>query len=246
MLTRIRKSVAGASFGILGIAGLIALGACGDIDRSPLSSSEVAVDQPAGTPPGLAPAPSRHTGMLVFSPRASVFAAAKKADEIREREDGEVLYYGEDSDWFDPKESDKLKVQFVTYVDKKKDEVQVEKVEFRFWKNTMVPPEGAPEEKGKYQITMKVWSGWTLDQVLVQFEPTGTKFEKIPALMTVKLRGNISVAEAREYVVWHVSGNGTVSKVYALVLPDKNGVRFQIVVPGFSDWEWDDIPEGEG
>ena len=246
MLNRFRKSVTGATFAIFGIAGMIALGGCGDIDRTPLGSSEGVADQPTrSTPPGMAPAPSRNTGMLVFSPRAPMFSAAKKADEIREGPYGGDLYYGEDSDWFDPRKSGDLKVQFVTYTDKKKDEVQVEKVDFKFWRRTMVPPKNAVKKRGKYEITMKVWSGWSLDQVLVQFEPSGMEFEKTPALMTVKLRGNISVDDARDYVVWHVSGNGNVTKVYAMVLADRTGVRFQIVVPCFSDWEWDDIPEAE-
>ena len=51
--------------------------------------------------------------------------------------------------------------------------------------------------------------------------------------------------EGEEAFIYHVSENG-VTKVPVKIKVKKSGFLLTIRVPGFSDYNWDDMPEGEG
>jgi hypothetical protein len=94
-----------------------------------------------------------------------------------------------------------------------------------------------PSDDGNYWITMRVISGTTLSDVAVQFNPSGLTFTPA-ATLSIKLLGPLDLS-GLEYV-YHVSGDGSVTKVRVHAYPEATGWRVDIEVPGFSKYVIDD------
>ena len=86
---------------------------------------------------------------------------------------------------------------------------------------------------GTHDITMTVYSGTTLDDVNVVFEPSGLQFDE-PADLRIKLGGPANAGNVQQ--AQHIHGNGAYVESVSTET-DKNGNSYLVVelkVPGFS------------
>jgi hypothetical protein len=238
------------ALGILGIAGLIALGACGDIDRHPFDSTEVTAE-PIGD------SALSSGGVLVFSPRALMTSAAKKVSGAEDLKRAKKV-----KKTFRSARNGNMTLWFPKYGDDRI--LRVKKATFSVKKNSIAGAK--PNRKGNYRISMEVTTGTKLDDIVIRFTPSGMAF-KPKAKLKLLLKGTMDVGGARklatgpddeddsdladeadegeEAFIYHVSKGG-VTKVPVKVKVKKSGFLLTIRVPGFSDWQWDDMPEGDG
>ena len=100
-----------------------------------------------------------------------------------------------------------------------------------------VPPYSMADGEG-HQITMKVQSGATLEDVQVIFGPSGLEFAP-PATLVLALSGPVAEEDVRQ--VLHIDGDGSIESVTSTT--DVRGVAFLLVtikVSGFSRYSLGD------
>ena len=96
--------------------------------------------------------------------------------------------------------------------------------------------------RGQQTISMTVFSGSTLEDVVVAFRPSGLTFNP-PATLELCLSGNLSredanAVEAALRTVDHVSG-GQVEKIQTKGKKDgRAGWKVTVKIPGFSLYSW--------
>jgi len=229
------------------LAGL-ALGAllvgCGAMDRTPMASDEAVVED--------VPASAMDGARLVFSPTALLQGAAKRV-----KSDASSLTR-KAAKRFNPNWRDDLSVVFPKYGDK--DILRVKKARFIVKRKSITGLE--PNSGRKYKISMEVTTGTTLDDIEIAFTPSGLKFAP-EATLKLLLKGTMSVGGARklagvdsededdsddgtpgdEGVIYHVSKNGQITQVPVTIREKKSGWLLTIRIPGFSEYNWDDVPE---
>lgn len=197
-----------AVFVALAAAGIALISGCADLIPPPLAPQQTAAGQAVDGKHSSSSGPFT----IAFLPQ-TLPRVAKKA-----MVDG--LQIKTVSGWFSPDKTGKLAVSFKTYADG--NQVQVKQATFEVETGAI----GAAHE-----ITMTVFSGYTLADVAVQFSPSELTFDP-PATLTLVLWGaEIDPAEIQAY---HISG-GTVESISVEV--DESGkkkVTVKIKVPGFS------------
>lgn len=208
------------------LGGLFLLNGCGDFGRSPLVST------PGQSTPSVQKASEQakwnpNNGYLVFSKRAAT-RAMKPA--ILDSESG--LYHLEEAKEFTPADGGSMEIDFEQPAGGPED-VQVRYVTFTVPANSIgtLPPN---VENGNYLITLNANSGTSLDDVLMQFGPSGLTF--VPhAVLDIKLVGNVDIS-GMGTEAYHVEGDGTVTVVPMTVTATEDGCEISIEVPGFSSY----------
>ena len=216
---------------------LMAFVGCGELGQSPLGLTEKA------DPIAVTEAPA---GYLVFSPMMARQVATKtvkvsagqafshhvtKGFEFDENEKLELEFDGDDDDDDD---------------NKKNGSVGVKKATFSVRKNSIDISELTEDQVLEYvhrkeiDITMAVSSGTTLEDVAVGFGPSGLLFRP-SAKLELQLTGNLKglIAEGQSFA-YHISSDGTITKVEMDVEVKSKGAKLRIEVPGFSRYTIDD------
>ena len=243
MKAQIRKALKGTVIGLMGVAMLALLGGCGDMDRSPMatdSGTAVQESQPA------------LSSTLVFSPRALGFALAKKVKGRSARSDTKIREESDDG-WFDLDDDAKLRVEFDNYGDENTLRVGAAKFTVREESMDVIGVSDSDlrtrrKSREQVHISMTVSSGQTLSDVSVVFTPHGLLFNPA-AKLEVVLEGNfknLADGDTVPSVIYHISGDGKVTKVLADVELHSRYVKIRIDVPSFSTWDWNDVPEADG
>ena len=239
MFKRLNCQAAGAVFTLIGAVAILAIGGCGEMDRTPLATEQsiASADQPTGT--------------IVFGPLSlakRVRGGSKSSQGLRTKSDDAWIRVDDDG---------RLGVRFSGYGNKHT--LQVTTAKFTIRKKSMDVSSVASDHLRKRRrggervhIKMKVTSGQTLSDVLVEFGPHDLRFTPM-ATLEVTLDGNLDALDddgakglAKPTEVYHVSGNGKVTKVKAEVKVKRGKMTIKVQVPSFSSWDWNDVPEAEG
>lgn len=212
--------------------GVITL-SCGDV-RTPMETTLTpAVDAP-------------RAGTIAFGSR---FLSRSKLADLSPTWSG-AHYIEADSKNVDASEGDRLRTKFFNYGDKST--VRVKDAQF------VVRPysigDAEPIWGDRYPITMTVHSGEAVDEILVQFQPSGMSFSPHAQLVMI-VYGEINVSDM---VAYHIHGTGEVSKPAFSIEPidddeierddsdeieesdDLKKWRITVSVPGFSEYTYDD------
>lgn len=202
--------------------GIIAL-ACGDV-RSPLENTNdqaplAAIDQNA--PPA---------GIIAFGPRSLARARAKVAAHATTWSG--LHYVAVDADLIDASEGGSLEADFPDYGPD--GIVRATSTEFEVEANSIGGAD--PVWEDSHLILMKSHSGERLDEILVEFYPSGMTFSPV-AKLTVKGVGPINVDDL---VAYHIEGDGSVSQPPFTVKVTDDGWKIKVDVPGFSEYTYDD------
>ncbi len=220
-------------YGVISGMSLLLLTACAELTPSPLSPQQTAqLDQAALSSSG--------SVSFVFSPgspdpsRASM-PAGKLADTKTESRTA--------SGKITPRRGGKLRVKF----DRRDDDGDDDDGDdddrdddgVRVKSATFVVKRGSIEEA--HRIRMRVTSGSTLDDVSVEFTPSGLSFDP-PARLTIILVGELDEEDLENLHVWHIEGDKA-TEVPVKISSDDDEWELVIEVPGFS---WYDLGGDEG
>ncbi len=210
-----------ALFTLVVSAGTALLSGCGGLERHPLAPHPVTGRQEAG------PSLSGHPVYLTLS-RGAPLRAAKRVT-------GSEVYARSASGWFSPDRGGQLNVSFGKYTANDFAAVQVRSAKF-------VVDKGAID--AAHQITMKVFSGYSLNDVAIEFSPAGLRFNP-SATLTIVLWGDLDPEEVH---VYHIEGS-TITEVSADFEEGKKTWTIIIKIPGFSTYSLggDELlpPEGD-
>ena len=192
----------------LAAPGVLLLNGCGGFSQQPLAPT-VGVAGPRAT--GQAgPGPGYFT--ISFSPGG---LAAKPAAGVR-------IYSGTDSGWFYRHRDGRLSVDFREYA--REDQVQVKKATFEVAKGSI---------DSKVEITMTVYSGSSLADIQVQFNPSGLGFDP-SATLTLELKGDLDAEDLDGLKAYHIEGS-KVTEISVQVSPEgRKRLELILKVPGFS------------
>lgn len=197
-----------ALFTMLVSAGTALLSGCGGLERHPLAPHPVIGLQETGGKTSL----SGNPVYLTLSPKAS-FRASKPAA-------GTGIYAKSASGWFSPDREKKLQVSFPRYANA--GEVQVKRATFEVEKGAF---------DGRYEVTMRAFSGTTLEDISIQFEPSGLVFRP-PATLTLVLRGEVDPGAVKVYLI----EGSAVTQVFPDFEDGEKTLTIIIQVPGFSTY----------
>lgn len=197
-----------ALFTMVVSAGTALLSGCGGLERHPLAPHPVTVLQETGGKPSL----SGDRVSLTLSLRASLRAAKPVT--------GSEVYEKSASGWFSPDRDGELRVGFPRYADP--GQVQVKRARFEV-------EEGSVGHR--VNISMTAFSGTALEDVRIEFEPSGLAFNP-PATLTIVLRGEVDPGEVN---VYHIEGSA-ITKVSADFEDGERTLTVIVKVPGFSTY----------
>ena len=222
------RRIFGAFPAALTLLGLVVLlQGCGDSRRSPLNSqvgelSQVEASRAVVEAP---PAIDNRPSYVVFSPfRATKLV--KHANGVISKDTKKTI---------DGKKGGKLDVKFSDDDDDDDDDDDKKKsVTVRVKKATFKVKAKSFEKKA--EISMTVYSGSTLADVKVEFTPSGLSFDPAAGL-ELQLKGTMKPGKMTGY---HVSADGTVTLVEAVVEKAKGGWKLKMDIPGFSEYSWDE------
>ncbi|MBI2950610.1 hypothetical protein HYY27_00875 [bacterium] len=195
-----------ALFTLVVSAGTALLSGCGGLERHPLAPHPVTGLQETG------PSLSGHPVYLTLS-RGAPLRAAKRVT-------GSEVYTQSASGWFSPGRDGELRVGFPRYADP--GQVQVKRATFEV-------EEGSVGRR--VEISMTAFSGTALEDVRIEFEPSGLAFSP-PATLTLVLRGELDPGEVN---VYHTEGS-TVTRVSADFEDGEKTLTVVVKVPGFSTY----------
>jgi len=229
-------------FGIRGMAALMAVAllglmwGCGSLDQSPLVSTDDGAVQAVNNSPtavtGSSPVLKGNSFAIAFGPKALAKTTGGS--------DGSTMVRWV-QDLFEVDSDGSMGVEFPVYGDEST--VRIVTATFAVDANTMrsLPPNG-PD--GTYDITMEAYSASTLGDVLVRFNPSGLEF-KPHASLVVTVAGPVSIQQGT-YTVYHIYQDGTIKELRSKVTISDGVTTFDVQVPGFSEYDWDDVPEAGG
>ena len=205
----------------LGGVGIGLLGGCGNQGASPLAPKPVTqnVSQDA-----LSDSPFT----VVFSPKgldpSKNLLRAMKPTASRT-----------DKDVFSPKKDGKLEVEFDD--PNNNGGVRVKGAEFQVKKGSL---------DRQVEITMTVFSGSALSDVIVNFTPSGLKFSP-PATLSIEVSGDLSAKDLQGMKAYHVEGKKVTELSIQFHPSGKNEWTITIRVPSFSSYSLGDlVPETSG
>ena len=198
----------------LTLAAFVLLGGCADMSRSPFGpGGGVAIEG------GGAQAVSSESPFTIgFSREAAPFAG-KRAKERDNSEVESALQTLSASGTFTTRRGGKLEVKFPQPRDR--NSFYVEKVKFEVKRGSI---------DRTCEITMKVTAGDALEDLEIEFTPSGVVFDP-PAEMAIYLKG----VQHLDAVVYHITGDGESTE--AKIVTDgkgKKGWKITVAVPGFS------------
>ena len=251
-MIRIWTSVAGTGLVLVALAGFIAVGGCGDVDRSPFASGDGALLD-GGGPASVAPA--NRSFLVLGLPGLAKKATGVSAQSAIYTETAErpfALSAAGDLSYLH--EAGNLQVRFKNYGDNSILRVKTAKLVVRensigYQPTGDLPAEMPVNKRDEVEITMAVTSGSTLSDVSVIFGPSGLTFTPA-ARLEVQLTGdmsreNLTVGGTIPWVVYHISSNGTITKIEAKAEVRSRSAKIKIDIPGFSQFDWDPV-EAEG
>ena len=193
-------------------AGLFIAAACGEVDRSPLVSEPNGADLRSSA----AGEPSAAAFTVGFSPDPPAPGALTKPSTRVRRARKEIK----------PEKGGQLGVAFGH--NKIRHAVGVKKTKLKVYKGSI---------KNKHTVTMTVFSGTTLEDVLVEFTPAGLDFHP-PARLSILLEGELTQADLDDLKAYHTSRDGSVTEVPLKVYFEDDGTwMVVIIVPGFSYYD---------
>ena len=212
MFGRFNSTAARVTFTLLTMACFVILSGCGDLSRSPLVSDPAATIQEGSGQSSLSDSPS----YIVLSPRA--LRAAKPGSKDQEKDQESV------SDKFKVgKTGGELEIKLPGKADKE-DLVCVKKVKFKVDKKSI---------EQTYDISMTVFTGSTLEDVMLAFTPSGIAFEP-PATLEIYVEGAVDADLLKAY---HITGDGEVTEVGMDIDKKRKEWKITIKVPGFSRYD---------
>ncbi|MDA0747481.1 MAG: hypothetical protein O2954_13255 [bacterium] len=212
---------------VFALVGTMFLQGCGDSRQELLNSGPSSVQESRGT---------QGAAYLILQPKvAGKLGLGDLIENTVRVVDGLVLDPNSkvetDADKFKYGSSGELWTYFGNYADYWNGEVQVKEATF------LVDKYSVPSESGDVRITMTVYSGYSFDDVVVKFEPSGFNFlpEK-PAHLKLKLRGKEVPEDVKGY-----HAHGAEVEETEITYEEHNGLleKYVIVtlkVPGFSEY----------
>ena len=207
-----RDMITRTAFTMLTLAGFVLLAAgCADLGQAPLAPERAAVTS-SDSQPLRAPKPGGRNHATVTSSTLPVTS------------DSEQLYYQDGQEMVSHNEGCRIRVHFPNYGGP--NDITVRDVVLE------VAP-GAIVGGTKVKIKMEAYSGYTLEDVHVIFDPSGVVFDP-PGTVTISLRGPVTPEDV--LLAQHVYGDGYVETIVTDV-DVKNGekkVDIDLRVPGFS------------
>jgi hypothetical protein len=231
MFRRFAHTASGTLFTLLVVTGVALFTGCGDLSRSPLvsdSGSVETIQEDAGMAASggtfsIAFSPNRPDGSGLLTKPAGDKKLSKKSTgkKVKARKGG------------------RLQVKLNHRGKAEKGVVRVQKVRLDVKRGSM---------KKDTKISMKVTSGTTLEDVLVEFGPSGLKFSQT-AVLTIWVKGDIDEKKMKKLAVYHIEEDDPddddnekeVSKARVRIKKvGKKTWKIIIKVPGFSDYDVDD------
>jgi hypothetical protein len=121
----------------------------------------------------------------------------------------------------------KLKLDFSIDKEALDNWVQVDEIDFR------VQRKSCPYY---VYVTMEGTSGSTLDDIRVDFGPSGLEFKK-NAVLKIDIRGYLDEDQLEDLVAYHVEHDGTTTVIPVKVTGKKDKWTLKIRIPGFSYYD---------
>lgn len=227
-----RVAFGGAAM-LMTVAVLGLMWGCGSLDQSPLVSADdtavQAIDNSSTAVTGSTPVLQGNNFTIAFGPKALAKTTGGS--------DGSTMVRWV-QDLFEVPVGGRMDVDFPVYGDEST--VRIVSASFEVGENSMggLPPNG-PD--GTYDITMEASSASTLGAVLIKFNPSGLEFRPHASLV-VNVAGPVRIQQGT-FTVYHVYHDGTVKELQARVSTSDGITTFDVPVPGFSEYDWDDAPE---
>lgn len=218
----VKRWISRVAFAGLALAGVLLLSGCADVGQSPLAPGTAV----------RAGKPAQNTGTSTTTATTTTSTSST----------GQPLYTKSASGWFSPGSGGSLNVKFANNYGSWTD-VRLKSATFQVAPGAIA---------AKVLITMDVTTGYTIDDVNVQFGPSGLTFNP-EGTLTLVFWGGSKLSEEelrlREAQGYHITSDGYISTVTQET--DTQGNAYYIIamkVPGFSRFSVggnDYVPEAD-